>query len=63
MGPLYGIVNPGKSFRVVIEGHSDEISWMVNYITDDGFYLCHSEMVELINPFPLKECKYTLQME
>ncbi|MBK8955372.1 MAG: M42 family metallopeptidase [Saprospiraceae bacterium] len=36
-GTLYGIVNPGKAFRVVIEGHSDEISWMVNYITDDGF--------------------------
>ncbi|MBK9107751.1 MAG: M42 family metallopeptidase [Saprospiraceae bacterium] len=36
-GTLYGIVNPNKPFRVVIEGHSDEISWMVNYITDDGF--------------------------
>src|SRR5690606_35515864 len=23
-------------FKVVIEGHSDEISWYVNYITDDG---------------------------
>jgi putative aminopeptidase FrvX len=36
-GTLYGIINPGMDFRVVIEGHSDEISWMVNYITDDGF--------------------------
>ncbi|MCC6815925.1 MAG: M42 family metallopeptidase [Saprospiraceae bacterium] len=36
-GSLYGIINPGKDFKVVIEGHSDEISWMVNYISDDGF--------------------------
>ncbi|HMW39109.1 MAG: M42 family metallopeptidase [Saprospiraceae bacterium] len=36
-GTLYGVVNPGHDFKVVIEGHSDEISWMVNYITDDGF--------------------------
>ncbi|MCC6753226.1 MAG: M42 family metallopeptidase [Saprospiraceae bacterium] len=36
-GTLYGVINPKAAFRVVIEGHSDEISWMVNYITDDGF--------------------------
>ncbi|MBK7231666.1 MAG: M42 family metallopeptidase [Saprospiraceae bacterium] len=36
-GTLYGVINPGKDFKVVIEGHSDEISWMVNYITDDGY--------------------------
>lgn len=36
-GTLYAVVNPGKEFKVVIEGHSDEISWMVNYITDDGY--------------------------
>ncbi|HEX5625476.1 MAG TPA: M42 family metallopeptidase [Saprospiraceae bacterium] len=36
-GTVFGVVNPGKPFKVVIEGHSDEISWMVNYITDDGF--------------------------
>ncbi len=36
-GTVFGVVNPGKAFRVIIEGHSDEISWMVNYITDDGF--------------------------
>jgi putative aminopeptidase FrvX len=23
-------------YKVVIEGHADEISWYVNYITDDG---------------------------
>lgn len=36
-GTAYGIINPGKDFKVVIEGHADEISWLVNYITDDGF--------------------------
>ena len=36
-GTSYGIINPGKDFKVVIEGHADEISWYVNYITDDGF--------------------------
>ena len=36
-GTLYTVINPGKPFKVVIEGHSDEISWMVNFITDDGY--------------------------
>jgi putative aminopeptidase FrvX len=36
-GSAYGIINPGKDYRVVIEGHADEISWFVNYISDDGF--------------------------
>ena len=36
-GTVYGIINPGQDFRVVIEGHADEISWFVNYISDDGF--------------------------
>lgn len=36
-GSVYGVINPGSDFRVVIEGHADEISWFVNYITDDGF--------------------------
>ncbi len=36
-GTAYGIINPGKKYKVVIEGHADEISWFVNYITDDGF--------------------------
>ena len=37
---IYGtagyINNPNEKFKVVIEAHSDEISWFVNYITDDG---------------------------
>ncbi len=36
-GSAFGIINPGKDFRVVIEAHADEISWFVNYITEDGF--------------------------
>jgi putative aminopeptidase FrvX len=36
-GTAYAVVNPGTGFNVVIEGHADEISWFVNYITDDGF--------------------------
>lgn len=35
-GTCYGIINPESEFRVVIEAHADEISWYVNYITDDG---------------------------
>jgi putative aminopeptidase FrvX len=36
-GTAYGIINPGQDYRVVIEAHSDEISWFVSYITSDGF--------------------------
>lgn len=36
-GTLYGVVNPGQDFKVVIEGHADEISWYVNFITKNGF--------------------------
>lgn len=36
-GTAYGIINPGQKFKVVIEGHADEISWFVNHISDDGF--------------------------
>ena len=35
-GTAVGVINPDAEYRVVIEGHSDEISWYVNYITDDG---------------------------
>lgn len=35
-GTCYGIINPDAEFKVVIEAHADEISWYVNYITDDG---------------------------
>lgn len=35
-GTAVGVINPDADFKVVIEGHADEISWYVNYITDDG---------------------------
>lgn len=35
-GSAVGVINPDAEFKVVIEGHSDEISWYVNYITDNG---------------------------
>lgn len=36
-GTVYGIINPGKNYKVIIEGHADEIAWYVNYISDKGF--------------------------
>jgi len=36
-GTAYGIINPGKDFKVVIEAHADEIAWFVNYISEDGY--------------------------
>jgi len=36
-GTAYGVINPGSDFRVMIEGHADEISWFVNYISPEGF--------------------------
>ncbi len=36
-GTVYGVINPGKPYKVVIEAHADEISWFVNHISDDGF--------------------------
>jgi putative aminopeptidase FrvX len=36
-GSVAGVINPGAPYKVVIEAHADEISWFVNYITDDGY--------------------------
>lgn len=35
-GTAVGVINPSHTFKVVIEAHVDEISWFVNYITNDG---------------------------
>ncbi|UZO79871.1 M42 family metallopeptidase [Aquimarina sp. ERC-38] len=35
-GTAVGVINPNAKYKVVIEGHADEISWYVNYITDNG---------------------------
>lgn len=36
-GTVAGMINPGKKYKVVIEAHSDEISWFVNYIDELGY--------------------------
>ena len=35
-GTAVGVINPEHPFKVVIEGHADEISWFVNYISPEG---------------------------
>lgn len=35
-GTAVAVINPESEYRVVIEGHADEISWYVNYISDNG---------------------------
>ena len=35
-GTSVGVINPEAPYKVVIEGHADEISWYVNYISDNG---------------------------
>lgn len=36
-GSVVGVVNPKATYKVVIEAHADEISWFVNYITEEGY--------------------------
>lgn len=36
-GTAVGVINPKASYKVVIEAHADEISWFVNYITEEGY--------------------------
>tara|TARA_R110001632_G_scaffold120481_2_gene233126 strand:- start:2846 stop:3934 length:1089 start_codon:yes stop_codon:yes gene_type:complete len=35
-GTAVAVINPEAKYKVVIEGHADEISWYVNYISDNG---------------------------
>lgn len=35
-GSCVGVINPKAKYKVVIEAHADEISWFVNYISNDG---------------------------
>ena len=35
-GTAVGVINPKAKYKVVIEGHADEISWYVNYIDTNG---------------------------
>ncbi len=36
-GTAVGVINPGQKYKVVIEAHSDEIAWFVNYIDKSGY--------------------------
>lgn len=36
-GTAVAVLNPDAKYKVVIEAHADEISWFVNYISDDGY--------------------------
>ncbi|HTE33071.1 MAG TPA: M42 family metallopeptidase [Chryseolinea sp.] len=36
-GTAVGVVNAKATYKVVIEAHADEISWFVNYITEEGY--------------------------
>ena len=35
-GTAVGVINPDAEYKVVIEGHADEIGWYVNFVTDNG---------------------------
>ena len=35
-GTAVGVIHPKAPYKVVIEGHADEISWYVNYISSEG---------------------------
>ena len=35
-GSAVGVLNSNSKYKVVIEGHADEISWYVNYISENG---------------------------
>ncbi|WP_111684145.1 M42 family metallopeptidase [Winogradskyella tangerina] len=35
-GTAVAVINPKAKYKVVIEGHADEISWYVNYISEKG---------------------------
>ncbi len=35
-GTAVAVINPKAKYKVVIEGHADEISWYVNHIADNG---------------------------
>lgn len=36
-GSVAAVIHPEANYKVVIEAHADEISWFVNYISDDGY--------------------------
>jgi putative aminopeptidase FrvX len=36
-GTAVAVINPNAEYKVVIEAHCDEISWFVNYISEEGY--------------------------
>ena len=36
-GTAVAVHNPEAKYKVVIEAHADEIGWMVNYISEEGY--------------------------
>ena len=36
-GNAVAVVNPGQDYKIVLEAHADEISWLVSYVHPDGF--------------------------
>ena len=38
-GTAVAVINPKATYKVVIEGHADEISWYVNYIAIQVYYM------------------------
>ncbi len=36
-GTVAGVINPDAKYKVAIEAHADEISWLVNYISNEGY--------------------------
>ncbi len=36
-GTCVGVINPNSTYKVVLEAHADEVSWLVSFITKEGF--------------------------
>ncbi|WP_258101985.1 M42 family metallopeptidase [Marinoscillum pacificum] len=36
-GSAVAVINPEAKYKVVIEAHADEISWFVNYVSEQGY--------------------------
>lgn len=36
-GSVAGIINPDQPYKVLIEAHADELSWVVRYVDDEGY--------------------------
>ncbi len=48
MGNVFGTINPEARPRIMLAGHCDQIGFIINYITDDGFL--HVEPIGGVDP-------------